>query len=105
MPRAYELGRFYKTQAIIKDGVETYGSWSPPNFLNGTLTDDQIGYFPVTSALAGRPDLISNRIYGTPELAWVLIAFNNAREALNWPVTGDRIAYPIEAVVLPEVVN
>lgn len=98
-----DYSRFAKTEKIILDGSETYGKWVEFSFLKQRPNDDDIGVFRVTSATAGRPDLIANAIYGTPLLDWVLISFNNARGALNWPKAGDSIEYPEERVVVPEV--
>lgn len=98
-----DYSRFTKTEMIIVDRVETYGKWNSYSFLKTRPSDDLIGVFRVTSALEGRPDLISAAIYSTSQLDWVLIAFNNARGVLNWPKTGERIEYPLEKVVMPEV--
>lgn len=100
-----QFSRFQTTDPIIIDGVETFGSWRRPSFLRERPTDDFIGVFQVTSAIEGRPDLISNELYGTPLLDWVLISFNNARKALNWPMAGDTIEYPLESIVLPELLG
>ena len=90
---------------IIVDGNETFGRWQSYSFLKVRPPEDQIDVFQVTSAVEGRPDLISQQIYDTPLLDWVLIAFNNARDSLNWPKAGDLVEYPIESVVVPEVLQ
>ena len=100
-----EFSRYKSTEEILFDGNETIGSWSQPSFIITRPTDDLIGVFRVTSALEGRPDLISNQLYGTPLLDWVLISFNNARSALNWPKAGDSIEFPIRSLVIPEIVG
>jgi hypothetical protein len=48
----------------------------------------------------GRPDLISYMLYKTPRYDWVLIAFNNAVDTLNWPPTGLQIKYPVKSVIV-----
>ena len=100
-----QFSRFNNTERIIIDGVETYGTWNQPSFLKKRPQDDQIGVFRVTSALEGRPDLISNNLYGTPVLDWVLISFNGVSNTMNWPKAGDTIEYPLDSVVLPELLG
>lgn len=97
------LSRFKTTEQIIVDGQETFGRWKPPDFLVTRPSTDNIGVLRISSAFEGRPDLISSQLYGVPDLWWVLVAFNNARDVLNWPKTGDLIEYPTENVVLPSI--
>jgi hypothetical protein len=105
MSQLDEYSRYKNTEMILYDGNETLGSWTQPSFIINRPTEDLIGVFRVTSALEGRPDEISNRLYGTPLLDWVLISFNNARRSLNWPKTGEIIEYPLRSIVIPEVVG
>jgi len=98
-----EFSRLKRTEPTIFDGKETFGPWKQFNFLIQRPSEDLIGVFQVPSALEGRPDMIAFHVYGTPLLDWVLIAFNNARGALNWPRTGDLVEYPLDSVVLPEI--
>lgn len=100
-----QFSRFQQTEPIIFDGVNTFGMWTQPSFLKERPAEDDIGIFRVTSALEGKPHNIANELYGTPLLDWVLIAFNNARGALNWPKAGDTIEYPLDTVVLPELLG
>jgi len=100
-----EYSRFSNTELTIVDGHETYGTWNQFDFLVNRPPEDQIGTFQVTNAVEGRPDLISTQLYGTPALFWVLIAFNNARIALNWPRAGDVIEFPIESLVIPQILQ
>lgn len=95
--------RFSKTERIDYNGVNTYGRWKPYRFLTTKLPDSSIGVFEVTASFAGRPDLIAYSLYGVSQLDWVLLAFNNIRETLNWPQVGDLIRYPVDSVVLQEV--
>ncbi len=97
------FSRFKKTPPTIFDGKETYGRWVSFRFLTQRPDESDIGIFQVTSALEGRPDLISQQIYSTPLLDWVLIAFNQVRDPLNWPRAGSAIEYPLDTVVLPEL--
>lgn len=106
-----EYSRLKTTDEIIVDGKETLGAWDRPSFLVEKPSDEFIATFTVSSALEGRPDLISNQVYGTPLLDWVIISFNavyndnGARDVLNWPKSGDIITYPVDSVVFPEVVR
>lgn len=103
MPDLDQFSRFRHTPLIVEDGKETYGTWVEPDFLKTRPSDDNVGFFQVTNQLEGRPDLISNQVYGTPLLDWVLIAFNKVRDPLNWPRAGDMIEYPLDTVVLPQL--
>lgn len=103
MAELSEFSRLLRTDEIIVDGKETYGVWAQPPFLKERPTDDKIGIFRVTNAVEGRPDLISNQLYGTPLLDWILIAFNNVRDPLNWPKAGATIEYPLDTVVFPQL--
>ena len=98
-----EFSRFFQTDETIIDNVETLGVWNPPDFIKVRPLDDKIGIFRVSNALEGRPDLISDQLYGTPRLFWVLIAFNKIRDPLNWPKAGDNIEYPLDTVVFPQL--
>ncbi len=103
MPELNSLSRLKTTEPIITDGIETFGRWNMPSFLKIRPSDNNIQIFRVTPALEGRPDLISNQVYGTPFLDWVVIAFNGPNDVLNWPKAGDVIEIPSEDIVLPEL--
>jgi hypothetical protein len=96
-----DFSRFRQTELIIIDGKETYGRWRPLSIFIDRPSDDNIKVFEVTSALEGRPDLISHAVYGTPLLDWVLLAFNKVRDPLGWPAVGDLIEYPVESTIFP----
>ena len=72
------------------DGVSHLGRWVEPEFLSTapfrTVT--------VVSQFNGRPDLLSQHLYGTPEYFWVLVAFNRPVDTLNWPKSGELIKVP-----------
>lgn len=91
--------RFYNTDMIIVDGYETVGTWNQPSYLVERPSEGLIAKFYVPNALEGRPDLIAQQIYGNPKLDWVLIAFNNPPELLNWPRAGDLIEIVDPAIV------
>jgi len=88
---------------MLLDGKEVYGRWVPPSYLLERPTDDKINYYKVTSVTEGKPHLIAYEVYGTELLDWVIIAFNDVRDPLNWPEAGTIIMYPSETIVLPEL--
>lgn len=105
-----EFSRFNKTPEVIIEGNETFGVWTSPSWLKNKPKDSQIGVFRVVNQFEGRPDRISNQIYGTTKLAWVLISFNAmhnndrlARNGFGWPRAGQTILYPLDSIVFPEV--
>lgn len=111
MAQLGEFSRFRNTKPTIIDGKETYGAWNKQSWLRILPNSNDIGIFRVTNQFEGRPDRISNEIYGTPLLAWVLISFNaihfndkSARTLFGWPRAGSVIRYPVESIVLPEVI-
>lgn len=95
-----KYGRFNNTSPVIKDGKETYGTWNKPEFVDAG--DDTIS-FTVDNTTAGRPDLIANQVYGTPELYWVIIAVVRPFNTLNWPPTGTVLLLPGKSVVLNQI--
>lgn len=100
--------RFQNTPIVMVDApdgskVETFGIWVRPDFLRLQLADSKIGKYRVTAAFAGWPSKISLDLYGTVLYDWVLIAFNNAYDDINWPVAGDIIKYPLPSVVFSEI--
>lgn len=92
--------RFSKTDPVLFDGNETYGRWNSP--LTSTVYSNLV-LIVVNANYAGRPDLIANKLYGDPSLDWMLIAVNNATEALNWPSAGDTIKVPNPSIVSSEL--
>lgn len=98
-----DFSRFKHTELLIEDGAEVFGTWNPPEYISGNIQDDKIANYKVNNTVEGRPDLISNELYGTPHFDWVLIAFNNPTEILNWPKAGLVIKYPIRSIVLTNI--
>jgi len=88
---------------IVVDGVETVGVWNQPSYLIERPDDAYISKFHVTSALEGRPDLIAYAVYKSAELDWVIIAFNNPSEILNWPKAGDMIEIVAQELIHAEL--
>lgn len=83
--------------------VETFGVWRKPSFLRNRPNNDQIGKYQVQTGRVARPDLIATDLYGSPFLDWVIIAFNNATDVLNWPDAGAVIEYPLPTIVFSEI--
>jgi len=90
--------RYIKTDIINFDGRETFGSFNPPAWLENIRNDNLINY-EVTSDLDGRPDLISNTLYGTPNYFWVLVYINKPLDPTNWPTTGSIILAPKKEII------
>ena len=97
------MSRYRQTEQIVVDGKETVGYWNQPSYLSERPANAYINRLYISSALAGRPDLIANALYGSPQLDWVLIAFNNPTEPLNWPSPGTTIEYPSYDLVRSEL--
>lgn len=97
------FSRFQTTESILVDGKKTFGAWDPPDFIKKKPDKEFVLTYHVTSKTEGRPDLISNAVYGTSDLFWVIIAFNKPRNTLNWPKTGDTIEYPAQSIVMTEL--
>lgn len=91
--------RFRETGTIFQDGEEVYGVWTLPAVLTQELRSDQVSLRVIRNDLAGRPDLISYQEYGTSELDWLLLAFNNVRDVMNWPKSGEVIRIPARSLV------
>lgn len=92
------FSRFKNTETVLFQEEEVFGKWVPPAAL-ASISDDQIKRIIVPAEREGRPDRIADDEYGSTELDWLLIAFNNARGALNWPRAGDVISIPaIDAI-------
>lgn len=83
--------------------VETMGVWKRPAFLRIRPNPDQIGTYQVQTGRVGRPDLIAAELYGSAFLDWILIAFNQAMDVLNWPQAGMIIEYPLPRLIFAEL--
>lgn len=92
------------TPIITANGIETIGMMVQFDFMDfNKLQQTDIVHFRVDSTTAGRPDLISNQVYGTPQLYWVVIMVNKPQNVLRWPPTGAIIMLPAKSVVVPEL--
>lgn len=97
-----DFSRFRRTQSVTVGGTVTYGSWARPSWLVERPSGDLVHKLVVSNDLAGKPNLISLRVYGTELLDWVIVSFNNATD-LDWPKVGDVVEYPDDSVVFPEL--
>lgn len=94
------FSRFFQTEPIVKDDIETFGLWKRPDFLKlEELGEDDLITIIIDSNLAGRPDQISLMQYGTPFLEWVVIMFNRPQNPLGWPRLGSIIKIPRKSLV------
>jgi hypothetical protein len=92
------------TPILTSNGDETFGIMKKPSFLNReNLSSDQINNLTIDADLAGRPDLISQELYGRPTLDWVVTMFNRVENPFNWPLIGQVIQYPVPEVVFAEL--
>lgn len=98
------LNRFNLSDPILFNNVETFGLLTKYPFLDAAnLEDSQIQTIAVTQEMSNNPPIISNILYGTPMLDWVIVLFNKPLNPVNWPKTGSIIRAPIADVVLPLV--
>jgi len=96
--------RFRNTEPIVADGVDTFGMLNRFSFLDvDSLNETDIIEFVVDGSSAGRPDLISTRVYGIPFLSWVVILASNPENPLNWPLTHTVLKLPSKSVVFAEL--
>lgn len=96
----------YKRSEVVRlpNGKESPTFVRGFDFLDPQKVGDQVLKFQVTPAFAHRPDLIANRVYGSPQLYWVVIMFNSPNSsAFRWPVNGEEITLPVEGLVVPEL--
>jgi hypothetical protein len=97
--------RFKNTEIINYEGHMLPGLMKKFDFLQREkLADDDILKIEIDDKMAGRPDLISNDIYGTTLFKWVLILFNNVTNPFSgWPRTGTTIEAPNNDAVWREL--
>lgn len=95
--------RFKLTPLVRYNNVLTPGLMKKFDFLDN-IDDDRILNIEIDGTRAGRPDLISNDIYGTTQFKWILILFNNVINPLDgWPTVGTTIKAPSNDVVWGEL--
>jgi len=97
------FSRFNRTETVFLGGHEVFGRWRLPDVLKNEQNADRITHYQVRAGRQGRPDLISRDIYGTTHLDWLIIAFNDATDVLNWPRVGTVIKLPARALVIGEL--
>jgi len=97
--------RFNLSEPILTaEGDETFGLMKKHTFFDrSNLDDTQVNRITINADLAGRPDLLSQEIYGRPTLDWVLIIFNRVENPFGWPIIGQVVEYPTSEVVFAEL--
>ena len=95
--------RFKLTPLVRYNNILTPGLMKRFDFLDN-IDDDKILNIEIDGSRAGRPDLISNDIYGTTLYKWILILFNNVTDPFDeWPKVGTTIKAPTNDVVWGEL--
>jgi len=95
--------RFKLTDLINFRGNIVPGLMTRFDFLDNLSNDETINV-EVLGPMAGRPDLISNRLYGTPDYKWILIMLNNVTNPFDgWPKAGTTIKAPTNQAVWREL--
>tara|TARA_R110001583_G_scaffold8932_5_gene42137 strand:- start:825 stop:1121 length:297 start_codon:yes stop_codon:yes gene_type:complete len=64
-------------------------------YLADTLDRYDFNLAIVPNGMEGRPDLISNSIYNTPDLWWLICAANNIIDPFEELISGKKIKIPI----------
>jgi hypothetical protein len=83
---------FVKTEVLMdKDGNPHFDLWEPP-FEHRAQKGDTI--HTVTSADAGRPDLIAYHYYRNVNLYWLICHFNKILHPINELVPGRKLIIP-----------
>lgn len=95
------FNRYANTESINVNSITTYGSYSSYSFMNYPKSSASV--LKIGPELSGRPDAIANVVYNDPSLYWVLIEYNNIKDVLNWPKSGEVIKFPPEDIVLREL--
>jgi hypothetical protein len=91
--------RFQESQPLIYRGVETWGLTAKMKFIRETPTNFY-QKFVITGDVAGRPDLLSLKLYESPYYFWVLLGINRVKDVFDWPKVGETIlVLPREIVV------
>jgi len=88
--------RFRHTQRIIYDNKNTFGLWEAPAIFDKLSVNDIVEYV-VESGYEGRPDLIAQKFYGSPNYYWILVMFNKPIDTIGWPPKKSVIKIPAKA--------
>jgi len=96
--------RFNTTDIITLDNnVKAYSMWRKPSLLEREYNDDEVFYYQVQNNEAAKPHIISNNVYGTTLLDWLIIAFNLRHDVFGWPKAGTIIKLIKPIVVSEEI--
>lgn len=92
------------TPILNRAGNATFGIAKKFRFLDrNNLNENEIDKIIIDADVAGRADLLADKIYGDPNLLWVIMQFNHVENALNWPLNGEVIEFPIATIVFSEI--
>jgi hypothetical protein len=96
--------RFSLSTPIVFNGVETFGLLTQFPFLDpNNLQPTDIVTLKITPDLARKPWAISQMLYNSPVLDWVIVLFNKPLNPVGWPAIGTIIKAPAASVVIPLV--
>jgi hypothetical protein len=82
----------YQIQAEVDDSLQTVAVFGLKQ--NAVVADPTDILFTVPTGGGGRLDLISQKLYGTPELWWAIANCNPAMDPMVGPSMGDVIQTP-----------
>jgi hypothetical protein len=99
-----DLSRYKNTPTTLYEGNITYGLWKPLSILKKDIDTDDYYPFTVSSQYEGRPDKISDAVYATSHLDWVLIAYNRVLDPFGWPRAGEIIKIPRSELFMSELI-
>ena len=72
--------------------ILTNDKWT---YLSNTMDKYEYNIAIIPNGMDGRPDLISNSIYHTPDLWWLICAANNIIDPFEELISGKKIKIPI----------
>lgn len=95
--------RFKLTKIVNYRGNNVPALMKRFDFLDD-LPNDRLMTLTIDGRLAGRPDLISNMLYGTTAYKWILFLFNNVINPFDgWPKVNTTIRAPSNTAVWREL--
>lgn len=85
-----------KYSRYVQGGTSTLSGnkvawWERREMVAGDINEER---YTITSTTAGRPDLVANLFYGSTELEWVVLQYNNIVDILEEFVAGKSIRLP-----------
>ena len=96
--------RFKLTELVVHNGNIMPGLMKRFEFLSTDRPNSDTLRILIQGSLAGRPDAISNRLYGTTKYKWVLLLANNVKNPFDgWPKVGATIIAPTNPAIWREL--